>query len=161
MTNNSEEKHILQLPFRFSDLGTVGSSSPPAATPAPINALASAASSTPILPTTQDMSAATSPTQNGSPPTLRLTVLIAMPTALSSTRPQHSHDEDGPPVIEFGVVEVGVGSRSSSGAAGGVGNDGNNSSLGGSEVIGTSVTNDTSNHNPAAVGQMAGDISRS
>lgn len=41
------------------------------------------------------------------PPTLRLTVLIAMPAPPVQHQP-HPDDEEEPPVVELGVVDVSV-----------------------------------------------------
>jgi hypothetical protein len=61
-------------------------------------------------PTHSDTPSSSSSSSSSASPTLRLTVLIAMPTAPSARAHAHDHDEaeDGPPVVEFGVVDVGV-----------------------------------------------------
>ncbi|KIJ64245.1 hypothetical protein HYDPIDRAFT_28679 [Hydnomerulius pinastri MD-312] len=51
----------------------------------------------------QAPSSSSSPTRSPSP-AVRVAVLIAMP----SPPQQHNRDEDGPPIVELGVVEVGL-----------------------------------------------------
>ncbi|KIJ09194.1 hypothetical protein PAXINDRAFT_172568 [Paxillus involutus ATCC 200175] len=48
-------------------------------------------------------SSSSSPTRSSSP-AVRVAVLIAMPVPLQ----KHNRDEDGPPVVEIGIIEVGV-----------------------------------------------------
>ncbi|KAF8839356.1 hypothetical protein BDN67DRAFT_780981 [Paxillus ammoniavirescens] len=56
-----------------------------------------------LMATQVPSSSSSSPTRS-SLPAVRVAVLIAMPAPLQ----KHDRDEDGPPVVEIGVIEVGV-----------------------------------------------------
>ncbi|KAF7979921.1 hypothetical protein HWV62_40330 [Athelia sp. TMB] len=75
-----------------------------AATPAP------SPPSTPVVSPTPATSALNLDSTGTAPaaPTLRLTVLIAMPAPPTASQHSHHDEEDGPPVIELGVVDVGI-----------------------------------------------------